>query len=138
MARVDPMRPMARTPDLRIMCNDCSTEINQVTSLWSPLLYGNELGAKISTIGMEKNNVNLRGKQRQEEELPASLLFSFGGKLDAPSTQACPLIGPSCHLAPASSQPQLGSRHPSFPLSIPSCHPPLTIHLIHLSETSQQ
>ena len=34
MARVDPMRPMARTPDLRIMCNYCSIEINQVTSLW--------------------------------------------------------------------------------------------------------
>ena len=80
--------------------------------------------------------VNLSGKQRQDEELPASLLFSLGGKLEAPSTQACPL-GPSCHLV-GSSQPQLGSLQPSLPPSIPSCHPPLTIHLIHLSETSQQ
>ena len=80
--------------------------------------------------------MNLSGKQRQEDELAGSLLFSLGGKLDAPSTQACPL-GPSCHLA-GSSQPQLGSRHPSLPPSIPSCHPPPTIRLIHLSETSQQ
>ena len=87
---------------------------------------------------MEINDVNLSGKQRHEEELPASLLFSFGGKLDVPSIQAgCP-FGPSCHLEVGSSQPQLGSRHPSLPPSIPSCHPPLTIHLIHLSETPQQ
>ena len=85
---------------------------------------------------MEINHLNLSGKQRQDEEVPASLLFSFGGKLDAPSTQACPL-GPSCHLV-GSSQPQLGSLQPSLPPSIPSCHPPLTIQLIHLSETPKQ
>ena len=88
---------------------------------------------------IKMNDMNLSGKQRHEEELAAWLLFSFGGKLDVPSIQAAGCtFGPSCHLvAPGSSQPQLGSRHPSFPPSIPSCHPPLTIHLIHLSETSQ-
>ena len=85
---------------------------------------------------MEINHLNLSGKQRHEEVLPDSLLFSFGGKLEGASTQACPL-GPSCHLV-GSSQPQLGSLQPSLPPSIPSCHPPLTIQLIHLSETPKQ